>query len=104
MPIFIIPEPSLRQFDAELFVPLLSDREMEAFTVPSAVQSFVFYPYVGDVLLTETQLSDRFPRTWEFLQSHRVTLERRSAVRKGSLPWWKPERPRDARTCCGQRL
>ena len=79
---FIIPEPSLRQFDAELFVPLLSDREMEAFTVPSAVQSFVFYPYVGDVLLTETQLSDRFPRTWEFLQSHRVTLERRSAVRK----------------------
>lgn len=93
--IFVIPEQSLSQIDQAVFVPLLTDREMEAFTVPPKVQSFVFYPYRDDEPLTENALREGFPRTWVFLEAHRASLEQRSGVQKGTLAWWKPERPRD---------
>jgi hypothetical protein len=78
-----------------MFVPLLSDREMEVFTVPSKVHSYVFYPFRNDELLTENVLRADFSKTWAFLELHRATLEQRSGVRSGTLMWWKPERPRD---------
>ena len=95
--IFFVPEESLPQLDARLFVPLLTDREMEAFTVPESVHTFVFYPYRDDTLLTEEALQADFPRTWAYLERHRSSLEQRSGVRKGALAWWKPERPREAK-------
>jgi methylase of polypeptide subunit release factors len=46
--VFIVPANRMPQVEPELFVPLLSDREMEVFTVPSDVQGYVFYPYRND--------------------------------------------------------
>ena len=102
--VFVVPEQALPHIDPEVFVPLLADREMEAFTVPSRVQSFVFYPYRDDELLTEDALRSDFTKTWAFLETHRAFLERRSGVRKGALAWWKPERPRDPRNMLRSKI
>jgi methylase of polypeptide subunit release factors len=102
--VFLLPSQALQQVDPELFVPLLSDREMEAFTVPTTVQSYAFYPYVNEQLLTEEYLHDKFPRTWAFLESHRQILEQRSGVKKGQLLWWRPERPRDPKNLLRQKI
>jgi methylase of polypeptide subunit release factors len=102
--VFIISREALSRVDTQLFAPLLSDREMEIFTVPSAVQSYVFYPYVNERLLAEEELRTEFGKTWAFLGTQRTTLERRSAVRTGALPWWKPERSRDPKNMLRQKI
>jgi hypothetical protein len=102
--VFIIPRKTLSEVDQKLFVPLLSDREMEAFTVPSAVQSYVFYPYVDERPLTEDELRTDFEATWAFLDARRNSLEGRNAVKSGTLPWWKPERPRDPKNMLRQKI
>jgi methylase of polypeptide subunit release factors len=102
--VFVIPSVVLSRVDSQLFVPLLSDREMEVFTVPSAVQSYVFYPYIDERLLTEEELRAEFGSTWTFLEMQRSTLERRNAVRTGALLWWKPERPRDPKNMLRQKI
>jgi methylase of polypeptide subunit release factors len=102
--VFIIREGELSGIDRQLFIPLLSDREMEAFTVPSAVQSYVFYPYLDDEQLNEDELSKGFPNTWKFLEANRSKLERRKAVRAGTIPWWKPERPRDPKNMLRRKI
>lgn len=102
--IFVLSREVLSVVDGQLFVPLLSDREMEAFTVPSTVESYVFYPYVNDTPLTEEELRMEFQKTWAFLETKRPLLERRNAVKTGVLPWWRPERPRDPKNMLRQKL
>ncbi len=102
--VFIVSETTLPNVDSTLFRPLLSDREMESFTVPLTVKSYVFYPYVDEELLSESKLRSRFPRTWAYLQKNRPKLEKRTAVKKGAMPWWKPERPREPKNMFRQKI
>lgn len=93
--IFIIPKRAVPQDGRDLFPPLLSDREMETYTVPKSTREHVFYPFIDDKLITEQDLRRKHPETWAYLNSHRGKLEKRKAVIAGTIPWWRPERPRD---------
>jgi hypothetical protein len=93
--VFIVPKKSVPEDGGDLFVPLLTDREMESYTVPRSISRHVFYPYMNDALITESDLRRHHPRTWEFLTDQRERLGRRSAVKNGTIPWWRPERPRE---------
>jgi len=54
----------------------------------------VFYPFVGDEQLTEAHLNKLFPETWAYLKAHSKKLRERRSVIAGTVPWWRPERPR----------
>jgi hypothetical protein len=95
--IFILPRKAIPEDSKELFLPLLSDREMEAYTVPRSVSGYVFYPYVGKELISESSLKKDYSQMWEYLSEHRQQLNKRSAVKAGTIPWWRPERPRKPR-------
>ena len=94
--VFLIPESMLHELDSELFLPYLSDREMEQYTVPSHTAEYMFYPSAQGRKLEERELEERFEKTWKWLLNNRSQLEQRAGVRKGQYLWWQLERPRDA--------
>lgn len=93
--IFILPSENIPSREEEVYIPLLADREMEAFTVPAKTKLYVFYPYVGNVLIDERTLKSRFPRTFDYLKSHKEALQNRTAVTTKGVPWWRPSWPRE---------
>ncbi len=92
--VFVVPTKNLDLYDPELFVPLLSDREMEAYRVPKAVKTAVFFPFSDKVPLEEGVLRRKYSKTWHYLLANRERLQARKAVINGEVPWWRPERPR----------
>ena len=50
----------------------------------------VFYPFKNNVIISEEELVESFPLTWQYLENNRdvLTLER-GKVRNGKLTWWK---------------
>jgi hypothetical protein len=95
--VFIIPRRAVPEDGQSLFVPLLSDREMESYAVPRSVSHHVFYPFADGKIIGESELRKHHLKTWEYLSAHRGELERRHAVAAGMIPWWRPERPREPR-------
>ncbi|WP_417737305.1 HsdM family class I SAM-dependent methyltransferase [Rosistilla oblonga] len=92
--VFIRPSAEVPSSESALYVPLLRDREMERYRVPNMISSSMFYPFEGDRLLDEAEISKKAPETWAYLESHYPTLSGRASVRRGDFPWWRPERPR----------
>jgi len=92
--VFLRPVGDVPNAERRVYVPLLRDREMERYRIPDDVSSLMFYPFEGDRLLDEKELQDIAPDTWAYLERNYETLSRRSSTLKGSLPWWRPERPR----------
>jgi hypothetical protein len=92
--VFIIPREDVPKGERRIYVPFLSDREMDRFRVPEETPNVVFYPYVGDELIEEERLAAEFTKTWDYLCQHRDSLAKRSSVLRGDFPWWRPERPR----------
>jgi len=93
--IFIIPVEKLPRGEEALFVPFLPDREMKLYTVPEKTAYYFFSSFIDGRKLEEEELKNKFPKTWEYLMSHKYKLESRLPVLKGTLAWWQPERPRN---------
>ena len=94
--VFIVhSDCSVARTDPEVWVPLLSDREMVRFTTPSQTERRMFMPFSSQgARLTRKELQSRHRATWNYLCSHRKNLENRLAVRRETVEWWAPERPR----------
>ncbi len=92
--VFLVNDEMIPEGEKAVFVSYLPDRDMLRFAVPNATGRSVFYPYVNGERLTEEQLQNGYPKTWEYLLRHRNLLQRRRPVIKGELVWWSPARPR----------
>ncbi|NMF60362.1 Eco57I restriction-modification methylase domain-containing protein [Pseudanabaena yagii] len=92
--VFIVPRWQIPKGEDGIFIPFLSDREMESYTTPKQTESYLFYPYAEGKKLNEDDLKLRYPKTWEYLLQHKVKLEARAAVRKNQVLWWELERSR----------
>jgi methylase of polypeptide subunit release factors len=92
--VFILPAERLPGGEERIFAPLLADREMQPYTVPDQPSRYFFYPYLEGERVEEELLRGAFPRTWEYLRSHRRTLVSRPSIEGGRLEWWRPVRPR----------
>jgi hypothetical protein len=93
--VFVRPLRECAKAERAVWRPLLADREMERFVVPSRVSNAVFYPFDdGGRRLSEVTLRKTFKETWKYLQDFRGELSGRSSVRAGHVKWWEPERPR----------
>ncbi len=93
--IFILSKEKIPKGEDLVFAPFLHDREMKSYTVPDKTSRYFFYPYIGGKRIKEESLKNDFPRTWEYLNSHRKGLKARSSVIKNKIAWWEPERPRE---------
>lgn len=90
-PIFTVSADKMKDLNAEMFVPYLSDREMQPFTVPSKSARYVFYPFVEGSKISEEELREKYKKTWAYLENHQEALGKRQSVIKGRFPWWQPE-------------
>jgi len=86
----IIPRERVPRGEEHIYVDYLPDREIGRYTLPTRTEKVVFFPYAGDNALQEGDLSNKFPKTWQYLMSNRKTLAARSGVRSHSVPWWRP--------------
>ncbi len=93
--IFIRKSSEVPEGESRVWVPLLSDKEMRLYNVPSSTAAAIFYPYEGDVKLTPDGLEAKYPRTWQYLNENGDALKSRKAVTQSRNPWWSPVRPRN---------
>ena len=92
--VFIMPKSRIPKGEENVFVPLLSVREMTSYSTPQRVKEYLFYPYSDGEILDENELKDKYPKTWEYLLQHKSKLESRAALKNSNKPWWDLDRPR----------
>jgi type I restriction-modification system DNA methylase subunit len=95
--IFIVPGSAIPKGEKEIYVPFLSDREIEPYNLPRQPKRFVIYPFRGDEPLDGKDLQEEYPETWQYLLSHKKELVSRKSVKAGTNPWWRPIRTRQPR-------
>ena len=76
------------------FLPLLADREMEAYSVPRRTMKRIFFPYVNGKKVDEQTIRKDFSATWAYLSKHRSQLEARRSLARYGREWWEPMWPR----------
>jgi hypothetical protein len=96
--VFIVMKSDVPEGEERIYVDLLPDRQIARYRLPAATSQMVFFPYDGNQPLTETILSQRFPGTWAYLLLNKNKLTERKSVISGTVPWWRPERPREPST------
>jgi len=93
--VFILTSRDYPKAERGVWRPLLPDREMLRFAVPSRLTTMVFTPFDPEgKRLSETDLRRSYPETWKHLSKAKDRLSNRSSVRSGTIKWWEPERPR----------
>jgi hypothetical protein len=92
--VFIQPTKSVPKSDEKIWVPYLPDRNILAFERQEEVGLSLFYPFVNRHKLSSDDLKLDYPKTWDYLYSHKDTLAMRGQVVADKLDWWEPERPR----------
>ncbi len=102
--IFIVENRALPRDEKSLFIPLLHDREMEAYSVPRRTSHSVFFPYLDGVKVKEKDLRSHFPETWRYLTAHRQRLAKRSSLPRYRKEWWEPMWPREPKTLLRPKL
>lgn len=102
--IFIIDSRAVPNDEPSLFIPLLDDREMEAYTVPKRTSQSVFFPYYKGTKVKEKELRRDFPKTWAYLTEHRDSLKNRALLSRYRKGWWEPMWPREPNTLLRPKL
>jgi methylase of polypeptide subunit release factors len=102
--IFIVDSKAVPGDEESLFIPLLHDREMEAYTVPRRTSQSVFFPYFHGTKVHEKGLRRDFPKTWAYLTGHRQVLEKRMSLARYRKEWWEPMWPREPNTLLRPKL
>lgn len=91
--VFIRRKSEVPTEERRIYMDYLPDRLIGRYSLPASADQVVFYPYIGDRLIEQSELQDLFPATWSYLAANRPRLDSRR--RSPSTPWWKPERPRE---------
>jgi len=80
------------ELEPELLHPLVKGREMKRFA-PLEARKMVLFPYertsAGVRLLSATELAQRVPETWRYLQMNRKALEDRERGRFAGPAWYQ---------------
>jgi tRNA G10 N-methylase Trm11 len=88
--IYILDHSHASRLEQQVLVPLVSGEDIRRCRIRSGV-NFLLYPYKSDQygnvrLYTEEELSDPFPKAWEYLQSYRQQLSERGL--EANQPWY----------------
>ena len=96
--IFIRDRKDVPSGEDRCWKPLLKDRCIPRYSLPSRVEHVVFYPFIDGRWLDAGELEERFPVTWAWLEAHAEKLRKRAPVRRGNCQWWQlawPRRPQE---------
>lgn len=102
--VFMIPRTNIPKGEEAVYINYLPDRQIAKFSLPVRSDQVIFYPFENFHPLSEEDLQDRFPKTWEYLELNRARLEDRGPVRAGHTAWWRPERPRNPQRIKGAKI
>jgi len=92
--VFIRPLSEISQDDLPVWKPLLRDRDMQRYTTPGESAHVVFCPMLEGQVLSEHEIAEKYPKTWQYLLQKRDSLlHRGSAI--SAANWWLPARLRD---------
>lgn len=78
--------------EEKIYLPYIPDKELFPYNLPKQINNFVFYPYLDNKKISESQLEELFPNTWAHFLRNKQKLEARSSI-KSSEFWW-PTSPR----------
>ena len=96
--VFIVEAKDVPAGESGLFVPLLTDREMESYSVPRRTRKRVFFPYLDGEKVDEPTIRKEFPATWARLRRYRTQLAARRYLDRYGKRWWEPMWPREPGT------
>jgi methylase of polypeptide subunit release factors len=82
--------------ERDLLEPLVFGSELQRFSEVYPTRKLL-YPYRSNVALSETELRERYPRTYEYLWSYRELLSSRSSLKGTGSNYYELIRPRDER-------
>lgn len=102
--VFIVERSSVHKSELGIYVDYLPDRQILRYRLPKEVNQVVFYPYEDGKLISEDELAKRYPWTWAYLTKHKSKLEIRKSVIARTIPWWRPERPREPKTLLSPKI
>ncbi|MEM9389802.1 MAG: N-6 DNA methylase [Bacteroidota bacterium] len=87
--VFILNGLQVPKDESEIYVPYLTDRNIDRFHLPKKSSKFFFFPFVDGRKITQEELESRFPKTWQYLLKNREKLKN-----KDEFDWWRPHRTR----------
>jgi hypothetical protein len=91
--VFIFDKTEIPKGEEEIFVPYLPDKRIDRYSVPRSVSQYVFYPFLRDAKLLESDMKRHFPQTWKILQANRSYLKSKKSFAT-AVDWWRPLRTR----------
>jgi hypothetical protein len=91
--IFLRPKQMVPRGEEGVYIEYLSDRKIGRYSIPKKSDEVVFFPYRDHAFIGEDELMERFPKTWEYLESNKSTLSARKSAIESNV-WWRPTRSR----------
>ncbi|QNL18190.1 N-6 DNA methylase [Hyphobacterium sp. CCMP332] len=102
--VFIRSKKDIPLKERAVWLDYLKDREISRYELPKNVNSVVFFPFQNGKPLEEKELKELYPKSYEYLLSHKGILEKRGAVSRHANPWWRPVRPRGPDVMCRPKI
>ncbi|NIJ53830.1 Eco57I restriction-modification methylase domain-containing protein [Dyadobacter arcticus] len=90
--VFLFAKAEIPSGEEAIFVPYLRDKEISSFNFDKETSIYLFYPFLGNKKIEESEMSELFPQTWGYLNKHKEKLSSNKSLRGGT--WWKPLWPR----------
>lgn len=88
--VFIRDSNEVSKSERKIYKQFLPDKQITSYMSEPDKSRLVFYPFVNNQLVSESDLENLYGKTWEYLNSKKEILsEERGKVRKGQLTWWK---------------
>jgi len=92
--IFIRDSKSVSKEERSIYKAYLPDKKISSYISAVKNEGLIFYPFYDDKIMSEEELSSKYPQTWEYLKQNKQSLtEDRADVSNGKLTWWKLHSP-----------
>lgn len=78
----------------ELLHPVVFGSDIQKYDVIESSR-FIIYPYKQNKALSESEIEEKFPRTYEYLSRYRDILASRASINASGLNWYEIVRKRD---------
>lgn len=94
--VFVIDEKTKDKLDIEqeLLQGFLKGKDIKRYAEPQT-NLYCIYPYENNRVVSESQMKNQFPNTWEYLNNHKNELENRPSVGSNKKRWYELERERE---------
>lgn len=75
-----------------IFKKFLPDKKISSY-ISDYNDDLILFPYINNILIDDEVFSEKFGKTWEYLNSKKDELEARSKVKNNNFKWWKIHSP-----------